>query len=102
MERFSNGTNMRVSQEMDSLMSVMHSQINRAISSAINDRVKLVLQNIMSSLSLCHPDAKSGLSGNGQESKDQANGFKTKITERTLSALDLKDTVNLFPYNYVC
>ena len=39
MEIFSNEINMRLSEAIDSLMSVMHSQIDGAISSAVNDRV---------------------------------------------------------------
>ena len=39
METFSNEMNTRHSQEMDSLMSLMRSHINRAVSSAITDRV---------------------------------------------------------------
>ena len=34
-EAFSNEFNLRLSQEMDSMMSMMHSQINRAITTAI-------------------------------------------------------------------
>ena len=38
-ETFSNEFNLRLSQEMDSTMSMMHSQINRAITTAIAERV---------------------------------------------------------------
>ena len=37
-ETFSNGFNLRLSQEMDSTMSMMHSQTNRAITTAIAER----------------------------------------------------------------
>ena len=39
MQTFTNEINLRLFQEMDSMMSMMHSQINRAISSAIAERV---------------------------------------------------------------
>ena len=51
MEIFSNEIKMRLSQEMDSLMSLMHSQVNRVRRSAINERVVLERQNILGSLS---------------------------------------------------
>ena len=38
IEVFSNEVNMRLSEEMDSLMFMMHSQINRAINTAISER----------------------------------------------------------------
>ena len=39
METFTSEFKMRLSQEMDSMMSMMHTQINRAITSAIAERV---------------------------------------------------------------
>ena len=51
IEIFTNEINLRLSQEMDSMMSMMHSQINRAISSVIVERVTPEIQNMVSSLS---------------------------------------------------
>ena len=51
LEIFTSEFNMRLSQEMDSMMSLMHSQINRAISTAITERVFPEIQNIVSSIS---------------------------------------------------
>ena len=51
LETFSNEFNLRLSQEMDSMMSMMHSQLNRAISNAIIERVIPEIQNIVSSMS---------------------------------------------------
>ena len=59
METFLNEINLRLSQEMDSLVTMMHSQINRAISSAISDRVIPEIQNIMGTMSSGHRDTKS-------------------------------------------
>ena len=50
-ETFSNEFNLRLSQEMDSMMSMMHSQINRAITAAIAERVLPEIQNIANSMS---------------------------------------------------
>ena len=40
-----------VRQELDSMMTVMHSQINRAISTAISDRVIPEIRNTVSAMS---------------------------------------------------
>ena len=74
MENFSNEMIVRLFQEIDSLMS---SQINRAVSSAIHDRVTLEMQNIMRTLSSGQRDTESGASVNNQDSSEEANGLKT-------------------------
>ena len=51
LEIFTSEFNMRLSQETDSMMSLMHSQINRAISTAITEREIPEIQNIVSSIS---------------------------------------------------
>ena len=45
-ETFSNEFNLRLSQEMDSIMSMMHSQINSPITTAIAESVIPEIQNI--------------------------------------------------------
>ena len=50
MAIFSKENKMRLLQKMDTLMSLMHSQIKRALSSAINDRIIPEIQKIVSSL----------------------------------------------------
>ena len=47
MESFSNGFHLRLSQEMDFMMAMMHSQINRAISSTISERIIPEIKNII-------------------------------------------------------
>ena len=64
MQTFSNEINLRLSQEMDAMMSMMHSQINRAINSAISERVIPERQNIVSSISSGNRDTESSLSSN--------------------------------------
>ena len=50
METLTSEFNMRLSQEMDSMMSMMHNQIIRTISTAIADRVIPEIQKIVSSM----------------------------------------------------
>ena len=89
-------------QEMDSLMYVMHSQINRAMKSAINDRVIPEIQSTVGSLSTGHQDTGSGTSSNGQECCVQTSGSKTKITkEGSRSAFNLRDIGDLSPYTKI-
>ena len=86
---------MRLSQEMDAMM---HSQIIRAISSTISERVIPVIQNIMSSISSRNRDTKSGSSSNNQENNNETTGFNTRSTKKDcMSAFDLRDTEDLSP-----
>ena len=50
METFTNQINVSLSQEMDSMMSIMYSQFNSGISSAIAERVIPQTQNMVSSI----------------------------------------------------
>ena len=78
METFPSEFNLSLPQDMDSMMSLMHSQINRAISSAKTERVIPEIQNIVSSTSSSrNRDAESGLflSPNSQETREDTNGF---------------------------
>ena len=50
-EVFPNELNLRLSQEIDSMMFMVHNQINRSISTAISERVIREIQNIVSSMS---------------------------------------------------
>ena len=101
METFSNEYNLRLSQEMDSMMAVMHSQINRAISSTIFDRVFPEIKNIMSSMSSSgNRDTEASSSPNSQENRETNIGIKTKNTKKdSRSAGDLRNTENLGLYS---
>ena len=82
MDTFSNEFNLRLSQEMDSMMAMMHLQINRAISSTISDRVIPEIKNIMSSMFLSgNRDTEASSSPNSQENRENNIGLKTKITK---------------------
>ena len=93
-ETFSNEFNLRLSPEMDSMMSMMHSQINRAITTAIAERVIPEIQNIANSMSSTgHRDTEASLSPSSQENRESASGPKIKIAKKgSRSVGDLGDT----------
>ena len=81
-ETFSNEFNLRLSQEMDSMMSMMHSQINRAITTAIAERVIPEIQNIVGSMSSSgNMDTEASMSSCSQENRESSSGLNSKITE---------------------
>ena len=94
-ETFSNEFNLRLSQEMDSMMSMMHNQINRAVTTAINERVIPEIQNIASSMSSAgHRDTEASSSPNSQENRESASGPKIKIAKMdSRSVGDLRETL---------
>ena len=93
-ETFSNEFNLRVSQEMDSRMSMMHSEVNRAINNAIAEKVIPEIQNIASSMSSSgNRDTEASVSPNSQEDRECSSGFKSKFTKKdSRSACDSRDT----------
>ena len=101
-EAFSNEFNLRLSQEMDSMMSMMHNQINRAITAAINERVIPEIQNIASSMSSAgHRDTEASSSPNSQENRESVSGPKIKIAKKdSRSVGDLRETPGQSSYNH--
>ena len=99
-EMFSNEFNLRISQEMDSMVTMMHSQINRAINNAISERVIPEIQNIVSSMSSSgNRDTETSMSPHSQENRENPSGFKSKFTKGdSRSACDLRDTVGQSHY----
>ena len=101
-ETFSNEFNLRLSQEMDSMMSMMHSQsqINRAITTAIADRVIPEIQNNGESMSSTgHRDTEASMSPNSQENRENASGPKIEIAKKdSRSVGDLRDTTGCGSY----
>ena len=91
----------RLSQEMDSMMFMMYCQINRAISSAISDRVIPEIRNNVSSMSSSgNRDTEASSSPNSQRNREGTTGLKTKISKKdSRSACDLGDTEDHGPYN---
>ena len=102
-EAFSSEFNLRLSQEMDSMMSIMHNQINRAITTAIAERVIPEIQNIANSMSSTgHRDTEASLSPNSQENRENASGPKIKITKKdSRSVGDLRDAMGHGSYNEI-
>ena len=94
METFTSEITMMLSQEMNSMMSMMHTQINRAITSAIAERVIPEIQNIVSSSG--NWDTESGLSPDSQEVREDKIGCKSKITKK-----DCRSAVDLSPYTMI-
>ena len=83
METFTSEFNIRLSPEMDSMMSMMHNQINRAISAAIAERVNPEIQNKVSSMSSSgNRDTEASSSPNSKEIDGGNDGFKSKITKK--------------------
>ena len=80
---------------MDSMMSMMHSQINRAITTAIAERVIPEIQNIANSMSSTgYRDTETSSSPNSQENREIASGPKIKITKKdSRSVGDLRETI---------
>ena len=83
-----------------SMLSMVHAQINRAICSAISDRVIPEIRNIVSSMSSSgNRDTEAGSSPNSQENRGRMAGLKTRITKKdSMSACDLRDTGDFGPY----
>ena len=62
---------------------MMHSQTNRAISTAISERVIQEIQNIVSLMSSSgNRDTEASTSPNDQVITEGTNGFKSKITKK--------------------
>ena len=99
-ETFTNEFNLRLSHEMDSMMSMVHNQINRAISTAISERVIPEIQNIVSSMSSPgNRDTEASMSPSSQENRKTSSGLKTKITKKdSRSVGDLRDTTGRGSY----
>ena len=93
-ETFTNKFNLRLSQEIDFMMSMVHSQINRAISTAISERAIPEIQNIVSSMSSSgNRDTEASMSPSSQENREDTSGLKSKITKKdSRSVGDLRDT----------
>ena len=90
IETFSIEFILRFSQELDSMMVMMKSQVNQAISSATSDRVIPEMKNIMSSMfSSGNWDTGASSSPNSQENRRNNLWLKTKITKKTHGPLEI-------------
>ena len=102
-ETLSNEFNLRLSQEMDSMMAMVHSQINRAISTAISEKVLPEIQNIVSSMSSSgNRDTEASMSPDSQENRENPSGLKTKLLKKdSRSVGDLRDTTGRGSYTHI-
>ena len=82
-ENITSEFNLGLSQEMDSMMFMVHSQINRAINTAISERVIPEIQNIVSSMSSSgNRDTVASMSPCSQENRENPSGWRSKITKK--------------------
>ena len=102
-ENFTSEFNLRLSQEMDSMMSMVHSQINRAINTAISERVIPEIPKIVSSMSSSgNRDTEASMSPCSQENRANPSGLRSKITKKdSRSVGDLRDTAASGHYTYL-
>ena len=85
-EAFSNEFNLRLSQEMYSMMSIVHKQINRAISTVISERVIPEILNIVSSMSSSgNRDIETSMFPDSQENREKTSGLKPNLTKKGLT-----------------
>ena len=93
---------LRLSQEMDCMMSMMHFQINGALTTTISDRIIPEIRKIVSSMSSSGKrDTEASLSPNSQENRENTTGPKTKSTKKdSRSACELRDTDDSSPYSH--
>ena len=77
-------------------MSMMHSQISRAINNDMTERVIPEIQNIVSSMSSSgNRDTEASISPKSQENRECSSGFKSKFAKKdSQSACDLRDTAD--------
>ena len=74
-ETFSNELNLRLSREMDSMMFMVHNQMNKAISTALSERVFPEIQNIVSWMSSSgNRNTEANMSSNSQENRKNTSG----------------------------
>ena len=99
-ETFSNEFNLRLSQEMDSMMAMVHGQINRAISTAIAEKVIPEIQNIVSSMSSSgNRDTEASTSPSNQENRNDLSGLRTKILKKDSRSMgDLRNAAERGSY----
>ena len=100
MEMVSGEINVRLSQEMDSLLSMIHTQTNRAISSAISVRVIPEHQIINGTLSLGQNAVGTGTSACNQGIDDKPKGSNVNLTKKdSRPASDFREDVDLTHHN---
>ena len=93
--------NDRMSREMEAMMDLMQSQITRAISSAISERVIPEIQNMVENLPLGQHGVEPGTSLNEKGIRSAWENTNIRLTKKdSRSACDLRDHMDVSPYTY--
>ena len=91
----------RMSREMEAMMDLMQSQITRAISSAISERIIPEIQNMVENLPLGQHDVELGTSLNEEGIRNAWKNTNIRLTKKdSRSACDLRDHTDVSPYNH--
>ena len=91
--------NARMSREMETMMDLMHTQISRAINSAISERIIPEIQNMVGNLPLNHCCVEPCTSTNEDGNRNVWKNANTELTKKdSRSACDLRDHTDNTPY----
>ena len=91
--------NARMSREMEAMMDLMQSQITRAISSAISERVIPEIQNMVENLPLGQHGVEPGTSLNENGIRSAWENTNIRLTKKdSRSACDLRERSDVSPY----
>ena len=93
--------NARMSCEMETLMDVMHTQISRALSSAISERIIPEIQNTIENLPFNQRGVEPCTSINEDRVGNVWKNANTKLAKKdSKSACELTDHTDNVPYKY--
>ena len=91
--------NARMSREMETMMDLMQSQISRANSSAISERIIPEIQNMVENLPLSQHDVEPCTSTNEEGIRNAWKNTNTRLTKKdSRSACDLREHTDNSPY----
>ena len=91
--------NARMSHEMEAMMDLIQSQITRAISSAISERIIPEIQNMVEHLPLGQHGVEPGTTLNEEGVRSAWENTNTRLTKKdSRSACDLREHSDVSPY----
>ena len=91
--------NARMSREVETMMDFMQTQISKAISSAISERVTPEIQNMVGNLLLDHHGVEPCTPSNEDDVRSVWECANTNFTKKnSRSSCDLRDHTDTFPY----
>ena len=95
--------NARMFREIEMMIDLMHTQISRAIGSAMSERIIPEIQNMVESLPLNQHGVEPYTSKNEDGTRNVWKNANTKLTKKdSRSACDLRDHTDNVPYSWVC